>query len=68
MSRKKLISIALFVGAIVVLAGGAFSMYSGHMKTGIGLIVLGVILIASGLVALLSRSTSTAGQLDREWL
>ncbi len=68
MSRKKLISIALFVGAIVVLAGGAFSMYSGHMKTGIGLIVLGIILIAAGLVALLSRSTSKAGQLDREWI
>lgn len=68
MSRKKLIGIALFVGAIVVLAGGAFSMYSGHMKSGIGLIVLGVIFIAVGLATFLSRSTTKVGQLDREWI
>ena len=68
MSRKKLLSIALFVGAIVVLAGGAFSMYSGHMKSGIGLIVLGVIFIAVGLVTFLSRSTTEVGQLDKEWI
>ena len=68
MSRKKLISIALFVGAIVVLAGGAFSMNLGHMKAGVGLIVLGVIFIAMGLVAFLSRSTTEVGQLDKEWM
>ena len=68
MSRKKLLSIALFVGAIVVLAGSAFSMYSGHMKSGIGLIVLGVIFIAVGLVTFLSRSTTEVGQLDKEWI
>ena len=68
MSRKKFISIALFVGAIVVLVGGAFSMYSGHMKTGVGLIVLGIIFIAIGLFAFLSRGTSEVGQLDKEWI
>ena len=68
MSRKKLTSIALFVGAIVVLAGGAFSMYLGHMKSGVGLIFLGVIFIATGLVTFLSRSTTEVGQLDKEWI
>ena len=68
MSGKKLISIALFVGAIVVLAGGAFSMYLGHMKTGMGLFVLGVIFIAFGLVTFLSRSTTQVAKLDKEWI
>ena len=68
MSRKKLIGIALFVGAIVVLAGGAFSMYLGHMKTGWGLIVLGVIFIAVGLVNFLSRSATQVGKLEKEWI
>jgi hypothetical protein len=68
MSRKKFISIALFVGAIVVLAVGAFSRYSGHMKAGVGLIVLGIIFIAIGLFAFLSRGTTEVGQLDKEWI
>ena len=67
MSRKKLLGISLFVAAIVVLAVAAFTMYAGHMKSGIGLIVLGVIVIAAGLGIFLSRSTPHASQLDREW-
>ena len=68
MSRKKVIGIVLFVGAIIVLAGGVFTMQFGHTKTGIGLIVLGVILIAVGLATFLSRTSTETGQLDREWI
>jgi drug/metabolite transporter (DMT)-like permease len=68
MSRKKVISIALFIGAIIVLAGGGFSLFSGHDKTGIGLLVLGVIAIAVGLGAFFSRSTPEEGQPYREWI
>jgi drug/metabolite transporter (DMT)-like permease len=56
MSRKKVISIVMFIGAVIVLAGGGFSLLSGHDKTGIGLLVLGVIAIAVGLVTFFGSS------------
>ncbi|HXZ03584.1 MAG TPA: hypothetical protein VEH81_02070 [Ktedonobacteraceae bacterium] len=68
MSRNKLISLALFVGAIVVLAVGVFSLHSAHMKAGLGFIVLGIICIAIGLFAFLSRSTTNVEMLDKEWV
>ena len=43
MSRKKMTGIALFVGAVIVLAGGGFALLSDHMKTGYGLLVVGII-------------------------
>ncbi len=67
MSKKKVIGIVLFIGAVVVLAVGGFSLYSGHNKTGLGLLVLGVIAIAVGLAAFFS---ATAGEREpyREWI
>lgn len=67
MSRKKAISIVLFIGAVIVLAGGGFSMLSGHNKTGIGLLVLGVIAIAVGLVTFFGSSAEERQQYS-EWI
>jgi len=67
MSRKKVISIVLFIGAVIVLAGGGFNLFSGHTKTGLGLLVLGVIAIAVGLVSFFS-SNAEDSQPYREWL
>jgi hypothetical protein len=47
MSSKKVINIVLFIGAVIVLAGGSFSLFSGHNKTGLGLLVLGVIALVT---------------------
>ena len=66
MSEKKKMSIALFVGALVVFIVSAIVLIAGHNKIGIGLIVLGVILVGLGVAAFLARST-TEGQL-REWM
>ncbi len=67
MSRKKMLGLALLIGALIVFAGGGFTLVAGHMKTGIGLFVLGVIVIAGGIYTILSRSASEEGQLDTEW-
>jgi hypothetical protein len=66
MSRKKMIGIALWIGAIIVVAGGIFALLAGHIKTGWGLIILGVIAIAVGLGTFFSRSSEE--QLDKEWM
>ena len=58
MSRKKIMGIALLIGAVIVVAGGSFTLLNGHMKTGIGLIVLGVIVIAAGLFTFFSRPSA----------
>jgi hypothetical protein len=67
MSRKKVISIVLLIGAVIVLAGSGFSLLSGHNKTGIGLIVLGVIAIAVGIGTFFSSSAGE-GEPNREWI
>ena len=66
MNGRRKISIAIFVGALVVFAVSAYVLIAGHDKTGIGLIVLGVILLGVGGVAFISRSP-TEGQL-RDWM
>jgi Zn-dependent protease with chaperone function len=66
MNGRKKMSIALFVGALVVFVASVFVLTGGHNKAGIGLIVLGVILVGLSVVAFLSRST-TEGQLT-EWM
>ncbi len=68
MSRKKMMGIALLIGAVIVVAGGSFTLLNGHTKIGIGLVVLGVIVIAAGLFTFFSRSSSEKVQLDRDWM
>ena len=58
MSRKKIMEIALLIGAVIVVAGGSFTLLNGHIKMGIGLIVLGVIVIAAGLFTFFSRPSA----------
>jgi drug/metabolite transporter (DMT)-like permease len=67
MSRKKVISIVMFIGAVIVLAGGSFSLLSSHHKTGIGLLVLGVIAIAVGIVTFFGSSAEERQQYS-EWI
>lgn len=68
MSRKKMTGIALSIGALIVLAGGAFALLSDHMKTGYGLLIVGVILIGVGLFTLFRPSSNEGVQLDKEWM
>jgi hypothetical protein len=67
MSRKKMTAIALLIGAVIVLAGGSFALLSDHMKTGYGLLVLGVILMGVSLFTFF-RPPNEGVQLDREWM
>lgn len=67
MSKKRVIGIVLLVGAIVVLAIGAFTLSAGHMKSGIGLFVLGVIVVGAGLFSVISGSSAEEVQLDTDW-
>jgi heme A synthase len=66
MSSKKVRSIVILIGAVIVLAGGGFSLFAGHTKTGVGLLVLGVIALAVGLVTFFSSPTEDS-QPYREW-
>lgn len=69
MSRKKMIGIALLIGAIILgAAGGYWWLVADHVKSGMGIVVLGVIVLAVGLFTFFSRSTSEKIQLDREWM
>ena len=67
MNKKRVLGIVLLVGAIVVLAGGAFTLVAGHMKTGIGLFVLGVVVIGAGLYSVITGSSAEEVQLDTDW-
>ncbi len=68
MSRKKMTGIALLIGAVIVLAGGAIALLSDHMKTGYGLLVIGVIVIGVGLFTFFRSPSNEGVQLDREWM
>jgi len=68
MSGKKMLGIALWIAALIAIAGGSFTLLAGHPKTGIGLIILAVIAIAGGLVTFFSRSSSGKEQPDREFM
>jgi hypothetical protein len=67
MNRKRVLGIVLLVGAIVVLAGGAFTLVAGHTKSGIGLFVLGVVVIGAGLYSVITGSSAEEVQLDTDW-
>jgi membrane protein YqaA with SNARE-associated domain len=66
MNKKRVLGIVLLVGAIVVLAGGAFTLVAGHTKSGIGLFVLGVV-IGAGLYSVITGSSAEEVQLDTDW-
>lgn len=38
-------SVALLVGAVILLAIGGFALLSNHFKTGVGLLALGVVVV-----------------------
>ncbi len=67
MSRKRVIGIVLCIAAVVVLAVGAFNLYSGHTKSGIGLLALGILAIAIGVGSFFS-ATAAERQPYREWI
>ena len=67
MNRKRVMGIVLLVGAIVVLAGGGFTLASGHVKSGIGLFVLGVIVVGAGLYSVITGSSGEEVRLDTDW-
>jgi hypothetical protein len=67
MNRKRVMGIVLLVGAIVVLAGGGFTLVAGHTKSGIGLFVLGVIVVGAGLFYIISSFLGERVQLDTDW-
>jgi hypothetical protein len=60
--------LVLLIGAIIVGAGSSFTLLAGHTKSGVGLIVLGVIAVAASIYTFFSRSTAEKMQLDREWM
>lgn len=69
MGSKKVRAIALLIGAVIVGAAGSFIwLAAGHTKTGIGLVVLGVILLAGSLLTFFSRASAEKIQLNREWM
>ena len=68
MSSRRGIGIALFVVAVIAAVVGVFLMSGGHIKSGIGLIVIGVIVLAAGLFSFFSRSTSEGRQADSDML
>ena len=54
-------SVVLIIGAVVLLAIGGFLLSSGHMKTGIGLIVLGVIAVGISITTFVIARSSARG-------
>ena len=60
--------LVLLIAAIIIAAGGSFTLLAGHNKTGLGLIVLGVIALTASIYTFFSRSTAEKYQVDREWM
>jgi hypothetical protein len=67
MNKKRVMGLVLLIGALVVFAGGAFTLVGGHMKSGIGLFVLGVIVVGAGLFYIISSFLGERVQLDTDW-
>ena len=63
-----MLGLVLLIGAIIIGAGGSFTLLAGHTKMGIGLIVLGVIALPTSMYTFFSRSTVEKMQLDSEWI
>jgi uncharacterized membrane protein len=66
MSNRRMLGIGLFVVAVIAAVVGVFLMSGGHNKSGIGLIVAGVILIIGGLVSFFSRASAAGEKLDSD--
>lgn len=64
MSKRRMIGIALWIVAIAVIAGGYFMYLSGHVKSGIGLIGLGVVAAITGLIAFFVRASAHVREPD----
>ena len=68
MRKKRITGFALLVGAVVVLAIGGGLWLTGHDKSGIGLLGLGIVLVGIGTVTFFSRASTETVRLDREWM
>ncbi len=68
MSNRRMLGIGLFVVAVIAAAVGAYFLSSGHIKTGWGLIGIGVVVIIAGLVSFFSRASAAGEKLDSDML
>jgi hypothetical protein len=66
MSNRRMLGIGLFVVAVVAAAVGAYFLSAGHIKTGWGLIGIGVVAIIAGLVSFFSRASAAGEKLDSD--
>jgi hypothetical protein len=51
-------SVALLVGAVVLLAIGGFALLSNHVKTGVGLLALGVVVVGVSIASVFVARSS----------
>jgi hypothetical protein len=68
MSKKRMTGVALLVGAVVVLVLGGVFWLTGHDKSGIGLLGLGVVIVGIGAFTFFSHASAEKVRLDREWM
>ena len=64
MSKKKITGIVLLIAAVAILIIGSAFWLTGHDKSGIGILGLGVVLVGIGTFTFFSRTM----QVDREWM
>ncbi|HLG77574.1 MAG TPA: hypothetical protein VKX46_14245 [Ktedonobacteraceae bacterium] len=51
-------SVALLVGAVILLAVGGFALLSNHIKTGVGLLALGVVVVGVSIASVFVARSS----------
>jgi hypothetical protein len=51
-------SVALLVGAVILLAIGGFALLSNHVKTGVGLLALGVVVVGVSIASVFVARSS----------
>lgn len=68
MSNRRMLGIGLFVVAVVAAVIGVFLLSGSHIKSGWGLIGIGVVLVIAGLVSFFSRASAAGEKLDSDML
>ncbi len=51
-------SVVLLVGAVILLAIGGFALLSNHVKTGVGLLALGVVVVGVSIASVFVARSS----------